>query len=205
VFRRHGSDAPEVLDSEPGFTAEPAEDDEPFRPGYTPKKGAPTPKRSEAESNRRQPYVAPADRKAASQASRDRNRQDRMRRADALQRGEDWALPAKDKGPVRALARDVVDARQGIAEYYMFSLIPLFVLLIVPNQTAKLAAEFLVLAIIVVAIAEGSLVTSRVKRLISDRLPGERTNGLWVYVTMRSISLRRMRMPKPRVNRGDPV
>jgi hypothetical protein len=205
VFRRHGSDAPEVLDSEPGFTAETAEDDEPFRPGYTPKKGAPTPKRSEAESNRRQPYVAPADRKAASQASRDRNRQDRMRRADALQRGEDWALPAKDKGPVRALARDVVDARQGIAEYYMFSLIPLFVLLIVPNQTAKLAAEFLVLAIIVVAIAEGSLVTSRVKRLISDRLPGERTNGLWVYVTMRSISLRRMRMPKPRVNRGDPV
>lgn len=205
MFRRRGSDAPDVLDNEPGITAEAAEDEQPLRPGYTAPKGAPTPKRSEAESGRRQPYLPPADRKAASQASRERNREDRMRRAAALQRGDDWALPAKDKGAVRALARDVVDARHGIGEYYMFSLVPLFVLLIVPNQTAKLAAEFLVLAIILVIIVEGSLVTSKVKRLIAERLPDQHTKGLFFYVTMRSVSLRRMRMPKPRVNRGDPV
>ena len=36
-----------------------------------------------------------------------------------MRRGEDWALPRKDQGPVRALARDVVDSRRGIGEYYL--------------------------------------------------------------------------------------
>ena len=42
-------------------------------------KGRPTPKRSEAERRRRQPYTAPKDRKEASRVQRTRGRDERSR------------------------------------------------------------------------------------------------------------------------------
>jgi hypothetical protein len=204
VFRRRSSDAPEVLDAEPDST----DADEASRPGrssVTAPKGVPTPKRSEAQANRRQPYQAPADRKAAAQQSRDRDRATRVRRSEALQRGEQWALPPKDRGPVRALARDVVDARRGIGEYYMFMVFVLVVLLIVPGTTSKLVADVVVLFLLLLIVVEGFLVGTKVKRLAAERFPGESTRGVMLYTTMRGISLRRMRIPKPRVQRGDKV
>jgi hypothetical protein len=193
-----------VLDAEPDST----DADEASRPGrssVTAPKGVPTPKRSEAQANRRQPYQAPADRKAAAQQSRDRDRATRVRRSEALQRGEQWALPPKDRGPVRALARDVVDARRGIGEYYMFMVFVLVVLLIVPGTTSKLVADVVVLFLLLLIVVEGFLVGTKVKRLAAERFPGESTRGVMLYTTMRGISLRRMRIPKPRVQRGDKV
>jgi Protein of unknown function (DUF3043) len=168
-------------------------------------KGVPTPKRSEAQANRRQPYQAPADRKAAAQQSRQRDRTERIRRSEALQRGESWALPPKDRGPVRALARDYVDARRGIGEYYMVMVVLLVVLLIIPGSTTKLVADGVVLFLLVVIVIEGWFVGNKVKRLAEQRFPGESTRGVMMYTTMRGISLRRMRIPKPRVERGDKV
>ncbi len=46
-----------------------------------------------------------------------------------MRRGEEWALPAKDKGPARALARDLVDSKRRISEYYMYILLALLVVL----------------------------------------------------------------------------
>jgi len=175
------------------------------RPGFTAPKGTPTPKRSAAQANRRQPYQAPSDRKAASKQSRDRNRGDRIRRTDAYQRGEQWAMPQKDQGPVRALARDIVDARRGIGEYYMFMVVVLIVLLILPGSSTKLIADVVVVALLALIIAEGWFVGNKVKKLAAQRYPGENTRGIVMYATMRGISMRRMRMPKPRVDRGDKV
>jgi hypothetical protein len=175
------------------------------RANVTAPKGVPTPKRSEAQANRRQPYQAPADRKAASQLARQRDRTERSRRSEALQRGEQWAMPAKDRGPVRALARDVVDARRGIGEYYMVMVVVLIALLIVPGNTTKLVADAIVLFLLLLIIIEGWFVGTKVKRLAAQRFPGESTRGVMLYTTMRGISLRRMRIPKPRVDRGDKV
>ena len=175
------------------------------RPGMTPPKGAPTPKRSEAQANRRQPYQAPADRKSAARQMRQRDRVDRARRTDAYQRGEQWALPPKDRGPVRALARDIVDARRGIGEYYMLMVVLLVVLLIVPGNATKLIADGLVVFLLLVMAFEGWIVGTKVKRLAAERYPGESTRGVVMYAMMRGISMRRMRVPKPRVNRGQKV
>ncbi len=205
MFRRRSSDAPELVDQTAADSA--ADDDQarPARPGQTPPKGAPTPKRSAAEANRRQPYQAPADRKAAGAQSKERVRQDRARRSQALQRGEQWALPRKDQGPVRALARDVVDSRRGIGEYYMFMVALLIVLLVLPGNSTKLIADVVVLGLLLLIIGEGWTVGNKVKRMAADRFPGQSTQGVVMYTTMRGISMRRMRMPKPRVNRGDKV
>jgi hypothetical protein len=179
--------------------------DRPARSSLTAPKGAPTPKRSDAQANRRQPYQAPADRKTAARQSRQRDAADRARKSGALQRGEQWALPAKDRGPVRALARDIVDARRGIGEYYMFIVVLLVVLLVVPGKETKLIADAVVVVLLLVVIGEGWLVGSKVRRLAAERFPNESTRGVVMYAAMRGIQLRRMRIPKPRVDRGDKV
>ncbi len=175
------------------------------RPGFTAPKGAPTPKRSASQANRRQPYQAPSDRKAATKQSRDRNRVERMRRTDAYQRGEQWAMPQKDKGPVRALARDVVDARRGFGEYYMILVIVAVGALLALPDRLKWLADLLVLVLIVAIAIEGWFVSQRVKRLAAERYPGQSTRGLTAYATFRGVNMRRMRMPKPRVKPGDRV
>jgi Protein of unknown function (DUF3043) len=207
VFRRRSSDAPEVLEVDlaaPDGSAADAPGNR-ARPGLTPPKGVPTPKRSAAQANRRQPYQAPADRKAASRRSRDRNRTERARRSEAYQRGEAWAMPLKDKGPVRALARNVVDARRGIGEYYMVLVIVLVILLVVPGTTTKYIFDAAVIGMVVLMLAEGWFVGTKVKRLAAQRYPGESTRGLMLYTIMRGIQVRRLRMPKPAVKRGEKV
>ncbi|MGH3301479.1 MAG: DUF3043 domain-containing protein [Streptosporangiaceae bacterium] len=207
MFRRRSSDASGVL--EPDQAAPSGSEADPSasraRPGLTPPKGAPTPKRSEAQANRRQPYQAPADRKSATRQTRNRNRTDRVRRTEAYQRGEQWALPRKDQGPVRALARNVVDARRGIGEFYMVMVVVLVILLVVPGSTTKIVFDTLVIVVVVLMLAEGWFVGTKVKRLAAERLPGESTQGVMMYTVLRGIQLRRLRVPKPRVNRGDKV
>jgi hypothetical protein len=207
VFRRRSSDASGVLEPDQAAPGD-SEADTPgsrARPGQTAPKGVPTPKRSEAQANRRQPYQAPTDRKAASRQSRDRNRADRVRRTAAYQRGEQWALPRKDQGRVRALARDVVDARRGLGEYYMILVVVLVVLLVVPGSLTKVIFDVVVIGVVLLMITEGWLVGTRVKRLAAERYPGDSTQGVMMYTIMRGIQMRRLRVPKPRVNRGDKV
>jgi hypothetical protein len=63
----------------------------------------------------------------------------------------------------------------------------------------------LVVLILIVVVTEGYFVGRRVERLAKERYPGESTRGVRLYSAMRGTQLRRLRIPKPRVNRGDPV
>ena len=175
------------------------------RAGVTQSKGRPTPKRSEAERRRRQPYNAPGDRKAAANQSRDRDRAARSRRTEAMKRGENWALPRKDQGPVRGLARDYVDARRSISEYYMFGILILVILLFVPSLRKSAILDYLVLVLLLVIVVESYFVGNRIIRLAHQRFPGENTRGVRMYAAIRQTQIRRLRMPAPRVKIGEKV
>jgi hypothetical protein len=206
VFRRRSADAAELPDqADQDAQSQPAAEAASERSSQTQSKGRPTPKRSEAERRRRQPYSAPADRKAAGQQSRDRDRASRARRNEAMRRGENWALPRKDQGPVRALARDYVDSRRSLSEYYMFGVLVLVVLLFVPALRKSAAIDYAVLLILAVIVTESIIVSGRVIRLVHERLPGESTQGLRMYVAIRGTQLRRLRMPAPRVKPGNKI
>jgi hypothetical protein len=206
VFRRRSADAAELPDqADQDAQSQPAAEAAPERPSQTQSKGRPTPKRSEAERRRRQPYSAPADRKAAGQQSRDRDRASRARRTEAMRRGESWALPRKDQGQVRALARDYVDARRSISEYYMFGVLVLVVLLFLPALRKSAVIDYAVLVILAVIVIESILVSGRVIKLAQERFPGESTRGLRMYVAVRNTQFRRLRMPTPRVKPGAKV
>jgi hypothetical protein len=175
---------------------------ETFRPGRTAAKGKPTPKRSEQERQRRQPYTAPADRKAAAGQGRDRDRAGRARRMEAMRRGEDWALPPKDRGPVRALARDVVDSRRGISEFYLYGIVLLIAALFVPGLRGTAYVDYIILVVLADIVIEGTLVSRRVLRLAQERFPGESTRGVRMYTALRGTQIRKMRVPSPRVSPG---
>ncbi|MGH3403279.1 MAG: DUF3043 domain-containing protein [Streptosporangiaceae bacterium] len=205
MFRRRDSDAPAVLDDASAVDDGAAEDEAAQRAGFTAAKGRPTPKRSEAEKRRRQPYTAPGDRKTAATQSKGRDRTERGRRMEAMRRGEAWALPRKDQGPVKALARDVVDSRRGISEYYLYGIVVLFLLLFIPALKGTIIVDLVILAVLLVIVGEGWLVSRRVMRLARERFPGESTRGVGMYTALRGTRLRKMRVPGPRVQRGQKV
>lgn len=187
-------------------TAEPDEDD---RSGgtraYTPKKGHATPKRREAEKGRRQPVTAPRDRKEAYRQAKDRQRRDRTRARTAAARGDDRYLSARDKGPVRRLARDYIDSHRMLSQYFMWASLGIVLIALVPIPAAQLLVYAVWIAMMLAVIMEGVTTARRVKRLVADRLPDEPARGVGLYAAMRALQIRRFRMPEPRVDIGDPV
>jgi Protein of unknown function (DUF3043) len=202
VFRRRSTatqDAP--AEGTPGASAADQADRAPA--SLTAGKGRPTPKRSEAERRRR--YNAPSDRKEALRQSKTRDRSTRARKSEAMRRGEEWALPAKDKGPVRALARDFVDSRRRVSEFYMYGLVVLLFLLFLHNPVVQTVLPALLIVMVVVMIVEGYLVGRKVTAMAGERFPGESTRGIKIYSAMRALQIRQLRFPKPRVKPGTTV
>jgi hypothetical protein len=163
------------------------------RAATTAGKGRPTPKRSEAERRRRQPFTAPKDRKEAGRAARERDRQARARRTQAMRRGEEWAMPA----------RDYVDSRRRVSEFYMYGLIVLLILLFVRTPIVQTIVPLIVVGAVLVMLGEGIFIGRRVRSLVEQRLPGESTRGVRMYAAMRALQIRQLRMPKPRIKPGD--
>jgi len=206
VFRRSrtGTDEGSGQDAANGSEAtSDADPDVAKSHAVTASKGRPTPKRSDAERRRRQPYTAPKDRKEAARVSRDRQRTDRGRRMEAMRRGEEWAMPPRDRGPVRAFARDYVDSKRRFSEFYMYGLVVLLVLLFIRAPIVQTIVPLLVLGAVLIMAIEGILIGRKTKSLVAQRMPGESTRGLGLYSAMRALQIRRLRMPKPRIKPGD--
>jgi hypothetical protein len=202
VFRRRSTATQDAqAEGTPGASAADQADRAPA--SLTAGKGRPTPKRSEAERARR--YNAPGDRKEALRQSKTRDRSTRARKAEAMRRGEEWALPAKDRGPVRALARDYVDSRRRLSEFYMYGLVVLLFLLFLHNPVMQTLLPVLLIVMVVIMVVEGYFVGRRVTALAGERFPGESTRGIKIYSAMRALQIRQLRFPKPRVKPGATV
>ena len=166
-------------------------------------KGRPTPKRSVAEAKRRQPITgsrAPAAPRTPEDKSK--ARASRATKYDAMKRGEAWALNPRDRGPTRALARDFVDSKRRISEYYMYVLVVLLAAVFLRNSKTQEIISPLVLVLVAVILLDAFLIRRSLTRLIAERLPGETTRGLTMYATMRALQIRRFRVPAPRVQPG---
>jgi hypothetical protein len=206
VFRRRSAGATDgTAQDSPGAQSPdgPAEVKQPRSPAET-AKGRPTPKRSEAERKRRQPITgsrAPAGPRTPEDKAKSRS--ERGRRYEAMKAGEAWALNPRDRGPARALARDYIDSKRRISEYYMYLLVVLLAAVFIRNKTAETYISPLVLVLVVVIMVDAQLIRYRLRRLVSERLPGESTRGLTMYSVMRALQIRRFRIPAPRVGPGD--
>ena len=120
-----------------------------------------------------------------------------------MKAGEAWALNPRDRGPARALARDYIDSKRRISEYYMYLLIVLLAAIFVRSKVVQDYVSPLVLVLVVIILIDAQFIRYRLRRLVSERLPGESARGLTLYATMRALQIRRFRVPAPRVRPGD--
>ncbi|GAA2431443.1 DUF3043 domain-containing protein [Streptomyces lavendulocolor] len=166
-------------------------------------KGRPTPKRSEAQTQRRRAQTVPTDRKEAMRRQREARRADLARQRQALASGDERYLPARDKGPVRRFVRDYVDSRFCVAEFFLPLAVVILILSSLPNTQLKNIALLLWLAVIALIVVDSVGIWLRLKKQLSTRFPDEPKRGAVAYGLMRTLQLRRLRLPKPQVKRGE--
>lgn len=178
-------------------------------------KGRPTPKRREAERRRRTYVQAPQDRKQAARMMRERQATERQTQSRALRSGDESKLPARDAGPVRRLVRDVVDSRRGVGGYFLFTTLGVLVVQILLQVatsrqylTSAASAQIQVglmyvwYALIVLVAVDSFFLVRRMNRIVRERHPDHTERGLAMYAVMRSLQIRRLRLPKPKVGPG---
>lgn len=174
------------------------------------KKNRPTPKRKDATQKRHAlaPVVGKEDKKRAREAARAA----RIAAREAYMRGEESALPARDKGPARRFVRDFVDARRSVGEFFLPIMIVVLALVwsssINPPKDPKdvpvttTISILLMWGVLFISVVDGVLLNRRIKKAVSAKFPGTPTKGLGMYGFLRSTQMRRMRSPKPQVKAG---
>lgn len=166
-------------------------------------KGRPTPKRSEAQTQRRRAATVPTDRKEAAKRQREARRSDLARQREALASGDERYLPARDKGPVRRFVRDFVDSRFAIAEFFLPMAVVILVLSMIRVPVLQNVSLLLWLGVIVMIVIDSIGIWLRLKKQLNERFPNEPKRGAVAYGLMRTLQMRRLRLPKPQVKRGE--
>jgi hypothetical protein len=176
-------------------------------------KGRPTPKRREAEQRNRQPLVGtprlPAnatkeERKAARAAARQAANAERLKGREALLTGDERHLPAQHRGPARKFARDYVDARLNLGDFLFPVAIVVLGLGLVPVPAIRpytLIAVPLLYLFLLVVLVDAYFLSRRINRLTYEKF-GAQSAGAGRYGALRSLQIRRFRLPRPTVKRG---
>jgi len=174
-------------------------------------KGRPTPSRREAEARNRRPLVGtPAlrpnatkeEKKAARATQRAAMSSERAKAREAMVTGDDRHLPARDKGPVRRFARDYVDARRSLGEYLLPAAFVILVVSILPYGPVKVYTAFLLYGLIAAVAIDSFLLRRNVLRAVTAKFGANAASGVGGYAMMRAIQMRRTRLPRPQVQRG---
>ncbi|MEY4024023.1 MAG: hypothetical protein RLZ23_984 [Actinomycetota bacterium] len=168
------------------------------------KKGRPTPKRKDAQV--KQHTLAPVVTKEEKKRSREASKRARIAAREAYMRGDENALPARDKGPVRRYVREFIDSRRSVGEFFLP--IVFFVLILtvaspvkqvdgkVVTSPAQYLAIYIMWGVLAVAIIDGIIVGRLIKKNVKAKFPDAPTKGLAMYGWLRSTQMRKMRSPK---------
>jgi hypothetical protein len=174
---------------------------------YTPSKrdlGQATPKRKQGGRKAEPP---PANRREATKRMRAQQRDSRAEARAGMMAGEEKYLAPRDKGPERALVRDIVDARRNLASYFLF--VMLFVLLTSFMRVPALVlyANMFFYVYVIGVVVDSFLLTRRIKRVMPGRFPKATRppRSHYFYAIMRSLNIRRLRMPNARVPLGTKI
>ena len=176
---------------------------EPETPATTDKvggKGRPTPSRKEAEAAARARAKAPRTRKEQMAAQRAARGDTSQKMRQAMKTGDERYLPGRDRGPVRRFIRDYVDHRFSFTEM----MVPLLLLSMVLSYAGQIQlGNTIMFTTIMVIIFDLVMLRFRVRRELARRFPDEPTKGTTLYVVMRSLQMKFLRMPKAQVKIGE--
>jgi hypothetical protein len=172
-------------------------------PENSQKKGRPTPKRKEAQAAVKVSSLAPAHTKAEKKRAKDQARAARLLQRQAYLRGDENALPLRDRGPEKKFVRNFIDTRRSIGEYFLPIIGFVLVLSLIPFSAFAVAGIVIMYSVLLVSIVDGFFLSRKIKSEVAARFPDKNTKGLGLYGWLRSTQMRRMRAPKPQVKPGD--
>lgn len=178
--------------------------DEALHPARDGAKNRPTPKRKDQEAARRQPLVV-ADRKQAKKQDRAKRNEQMHKTRQAMMTGDDSGLPPRDKGPVRRYMRDYIDARRNLAEFMLPVMLIVLALSFLRTSQILFFVTLLTYSILLTAVADTFIMWRGLRKRLTEKF-GEETakaKGNAMYAAMRAFQLRRSRMPRALVKRGE--
>jgi hypothetical protein len=183
-------------------------------------KGRPTPKRNQA-TGRRGPIAPPpkTQREAIKRSkevgktlTKEERRAQSTQRRERMMRGDDAYVLPRDKGPVRAYVRDVTDSRRNVAGILLPVAVLSFIVLLINDPTVQVIGPFILLVAILAAVVDSIIFGRQLARRVAVKFPNGDPSGLSVrprslsfYAFNRACLIRKWRVPRPRVGRGDAV
>ncbi len=185
-------------------------------------KGRPTPKRRDAERRRgpvapppltqREAYKRSKQTTAGRKLTKDERRTMIAERRERMMRGDDAYVMPRDKGEVRAYVRDLVDARRNLAGLLLPVALLSFFTLLIQNPYISQFGPMVLMVMILAAVADSVVFGRRLSRKVRAKFPkGDKTgqsmkgSALGFYAFNRACLIRKWRVPRPRVDRGDVV
>ena len=169
-------------------TASPSSAAHPPRPGA---KNRPTPTRREAEAANRRPLVV-TDKKTARIQEREARRQQAVIK-----------MPVRDRGADRRYIRDFVDARFSLGEVLLPVMLLSLLLSFIKESWALLTVFILVYGMIALCVIDAALMWRKLKRQLVAKFGADNLQkGNTMYAVMRAFQMRRGRLPRPMVTRG---
>ena len=124
-----------------------------------------------------------------------------------MARGDDSFLPARDRGPVRKLVRDVVDARRNVGSWFLAIAGVALIGTIAPSLAVRSYASFLLFGYFLLLVVDSFVLGRRIKKRLAERFTDSKhsTRGAVWYGITRATMVRRWRFPKPEVSLGAEV
>jgi hypothetical protein len=188
-------------------------------------KGRPTPKRAvAARRGARKGPIAPAPMTASEARARRKslagpklsreerrgqrvtNRAKMTDRRERMMSGEEAYLLPRDQGPIRRYVRDVVDSRRNLLGLFMPSALALlFISMGVPQLQFYMSP--VMVGLMAVMGVDAVILGRKVGKMVDAKFPTN-TESHWklgMYAAGRASQVRRMRAPRPQVERGGSV
>ncbi len=172
-------------------------------------KGRPTPKRRDAESRRRGPVPPPPQTQREAMKRMRKNKPERRKaaseRRERMMAGDERYLMPRDRGPVRAYVRDIVDSRRHLMGMFMPLVLVVFATTLVRNPLVQELATLACLALLLTMILEGTFLGRLVNKRVRAKHPDaqDRALSLGWYAFTRAMQIRKLRVPRPRVTPKD--
>lgn len=166
-------------------------------------KGKPTPSRKESQAQRAQPLVGSTARPVA-KADKQQVAAARLRAREGYAAGDDRYLPDRDQGPQRRYARDFVDARTSLGEWMLPLMLAVVLMTFVANEVVQLISIFTIWGYLAALIVDSVFLGRNLRKRLTEKFGADKLQtGFQWYAIMRSLQMRRLRLPKPQVRRGE--
>ncbi len=178
----------------------PVVEEHPQRPGA---KNRPTPKRRDQEAANKRPVVV-TDRKSAARTEREARRANMAATRAAMITGDESKMPPRDKGPVRRYIRDFVDARFSLGEILLPLMLLALVISLIKEVWALTTVFVLVYGVLFVSMGDAFFMWRKLKGQLVAKFGAEAIpSGSMMYAVMRAYQIRRSRLPRPMIKRGE--